>query len=164
MESVAAIRSHIRINGSKSDSLHFDKNVYCLHFCPLFLWTGTTPDCVTMENARVKSLLFANDIARLASSSTTLRRATVESTMAAMQISTKKTEVVGEGEGRAEGNCHKKATLILTLIQPQDTLTHPQDTLTHPQGALTHPQSTLTLNPPSLSPTLKIEINGRRGK
>ena len=88
------VQCHVRINGSKSDSLLFDKDVYCLHSCSLFLWTGTTPDCVTMGNARVESLLFADDIGWLASSSAGLQRAAAECTMAGMQISTKKTEVM----------------------------------------------------------------------
>ena len=51
-----------------------------------------------MGNARVESLLFADDVARLVSSSAELQRAldrfTAECTMAGMQISTKKTEVL----------------------------------------------------------------------
>ena len=51
-----------------------------------------------MGNARVESLLFADDVARLASSSAGLQRAldrfAAECTMAGMQISTKKTEVM----------------------------------------------------------------------
>ena len=51
-----------------------------------------------MGNARVKSLLFADDVARSASSSAKLQRAldrfAVECTMAGMQIGTKKTEVM----------------------------------------------------------------------
>ena len=59
---------------------------------------STTPDCVTMGNARVESLLFPDDIARLASSRAGLQRAldrfVTECTMAGIQISTKKTEVI----------------------------------------------------------------------
>ena len=51
-----------------------------------------------MENARVESLLFADDIARLASSGAGLQRApnrfAAECTMTGMQMSTKKTEVI----------------------------------------------------------------------
>ena len=51
-----------------------------------------------MGNARVESLLFADDIARLAFSSAGLQRAldrfAAECTMAGMQISTKKTKVM----------------------------------------------------------------------
>ena len=56
------------------------------------------PDCATIENARVESPLFSNDIARLASSGAGLQHAldrfAAECTMAGMQISTKKTEVM----------------------------------------------------------------------
>ena len=100
-------KSHVRINGSKSDS--FGVRVGLRQGCvlsPLLFIIfmdrisrrSTTPECVTMGNARVESLLFADDIARLASSSTGLQRAldrfTAECTMAGMQISTKKTEVM----------------------------------------------------------------------
>ena len=51
-----------------------------------------------MGNARVESLLFADDVARLTPSSSGLQRAldrfAAECIMAGMQISTKKTEVV----------------------------------------------------------------------
>ena len=100
-------KSHVRINGSKSDS--FGVRVGLRQGCvlsPLLFIIfmdrisrrSTTPDCVTMGNARVESLLFADDIARLASSSAGLQRAldrfAAECTMAGMQISTKKTEVM----------------------------------------------------------------------
>ena len=59
---------------------------------------STTPDCVMMGNARVESLLFADDIARLTSSSAGLQRAldrfAAECTLAGMQIRTKKAEVI----------------------------------------------------------------------
>ena len=55
---------------------------------------STTPDCVT----RVESLLFADDVARLASSSGGLQRArdrfAAECAMVGMQITSKKTEVL----------------------------------------------------------------------
>ena len=100
-------KSHVRINGSKSDS--FRVRVGLRQGCALSLLQfiifmdrmprrSTTPDCVTMKNARVESLLFTDDIARLVSSSVGLQRAldrfAAECTMAGMQISTKKTEVM----------------------------------------------------------------------
>ena len=100
-------KSHVRINGSKSDS--FPVRVGLRQGCVLspFLFIifmdrisrrSTTPDCVTIGNARVESLLFAEDIARLESSGAGLQRAldrfAAECTMAGMQISTKKTEVM----------------------------------------------------------------------
>ena len=77
-------KSHVRINGSKSDS--FGVRVGLRQGCVLspllfiifmnrIFRRSTTPDCVTMRNARVVSLLFADDVARLASSSVGLLRA-----------------------------------------------------------------------------------------
>ena len=100
-------KSHVRINGSKSDSfrVRVDLRQGCV-LSPLLLIIfinkisrrSTTPACVTMGNERVESLLFADDVARLASSSASLQRAldrfAAECTMAGMQISTKKTEVM----------------------------------------------------------------------
>ena len=100
-------KSHVRINGSKSDSFRVRVGLRqgCVLSPLLFIIfmdrisrRSTTPDCVTMGNARVESLLFADDVARLASSSSGLQRAldrfAAECTMAGMQISTKKTEVM----------------------------------------------------------------------
>ena len=100
-------KSHVRINGSKSDSFRVRVGLRqgCVLSPLLFIIfmdrisrRSTTPDCVTMGNARVESLLFADDVARLASSSAGLQRAldrfAAECTMAGMQISTKKTEVM----------------------------------------------------------------------
>ena len=57
-----------------------------------------TPDCVKIENARAESLLFADDVARLASSSTKLQRVldrfAIQCTLAGMQINTKKTKIM----------------------------------------------------------------------
>ena len=59
---------------------------------------STTPDCVTTENAKVESLLLAEDVARLTSSSAGLQRVldrfATECRMTGMQISTRKTEVM----------------------------------------------------------------------
>ena len=59
---------------------------------------STTSDCVTMGNARVESLLFADYVARLASSGAGLQRAldrfAAECTIAGVQITTEKTEVM----------------------------------------------------------------------
>ena len=98
-------KSHVRINGSKSDSFRVRVGLRqgCVLFPPLFIIfmdsisrRSIILDCVTMENARVESLLFSNDIARLASSGAGLQyaldRFAAECTMAGMQISTKKTE------------------------------------------------------------------------
>ena len=100
-------KSHVRINGSKSGS--FQVRVGFRQGCVLtpllfiiFMDTisrrTTTPDCVKIGNARVESLLFADDVARLASSSAGFRRAldqfAIECTLAGMQINIKKTEVM----------------------------------------------------------------------
>ena len=100
-------KSHVRINGSKSDSFRVCVGLRQGYVLSPLLFTifmdrisrrSTTPDCVTMGNARVESLLFADDIARLASSGAELQRAldrfAAECTMVGMQISTKKTEVM----------------------------------------------------------------------
>ena len=78
------------------------RNVCCLHPRSLFLWTRAHVEApyqtVKMGNARVESLLFVDDVARLSSSNVELQRAldrfAVECTIADMQISTKKTEVM----------------------------------------------------------------------
>ena len=100
-------KSHVRINGSKSDAFqaHVGLRQGCVWSPLLFIifmdrisQRSTTPDCVTMGNARVESLLFADDVARLASSGAGFQRAldrfAAECTMAGMQIGTKKTEVM----------------------------------------------------------------------
>ena len=101
---VRAMFESMAVSRTRSEyALVFGRGVCCLHSCSLFLWTGslersTTPDRMTMGNARIESLLFADDVARSASSSAKLQRAldrfTVECAMAGMQISTKKTEVM----------------------------------------------------------------------
>ena len=77
-------KSHVRINGSKSDSFGIRVGLRqgCVLSPLLFIIfmdrisrRSTTADCVTIGNARVESLLFADDIARLASSSAGLQRA-----------------------------------------------------------------------------------------
>ena len=100
-------KSHVRINGSKSNSFRVRVGLrqecvlsplVFIIFMDRISRRSTTPDCVTVRNARVESLLFADDIARLAFSGTglqrTLDRFATECTMADMQISTKKTEVM----------------------------------------------------------------------
>ena len=100
-------KSHVRINGSKSDSfrVRVDLRQGCVLSPLLFIIfmdrtarRSTTPECVTVGSVRVGSLLFADHVARLASSSAELQRAldrfAAEYTMAGMKTSTKKTEVM----------------------------------------------------------------------
>ena len=101
---VRAMFESMAVNRTRSEyALVFGRGVCCLHSCSLFLWTewsgrSTTPDCMTIGNGRVEFLFFTDDIARLPSSSAGLQRAldrfTAEYTMASMQISTKKTEIM----------------------------------------------------------------------
>ena len=99
-------RRHVRINGRKSDSfrvrtLVFGRDVYCLHSCSLFLRTKSPVEaayCVKRGNARVESLLFVDNVARLPSSTDGLQRAldrfTTECTLAGVHATTKKTEIM----------------------------------------------------------------------
>ena len=100
-------KSHVRINGSKSDSFRVRVALRqgCVVSTPVHYFYGQdlpekhhTRHCVTMGNARVESLRFADDIARVVSSGAGLQRAldrfVAECTMAGMQISTKKIEVM----------------------------------------------------------------------
>ena len=90
-------KRHVRINDSKSGSfwvrVGFEKGyvlspLLFIIFMDRISCRSTTPDRVEIENGRVESPLFANDVARLASSSARLQRVldrlAIECTLAGM--------------------------------------------------------------------------------
>ena len=100
-------RSCVRINGSKSDWFRVRVGLRqgCVLSPLLFIIfmdrisrRSTTPECVTVGDVRVESLLFADDLALLASSADGLQRAldrfAAECSSSGMRISTAKTEVM----------------------------------------------------------------------
>ena len=100
-------RSCVRINGSKSDWFRTSVGLRqgCVLSPLLFIIfmdrisrRSATPECAEVGDVRVESLLFADDLAQLASTAEGLQRAlsqfAAECSASGMRISTEKTEVM----------------------------------------------------------------------